>query len=135
MESLASVTHSAPKHMEKKQVGLLNPLMLKHNLKYTSTRRHSHKTPLSSSEYRPELDSIPYCSDEHTTIYQYLMGMHRWMCELGRVGVLHKGSLLFQYIASSCEGHLQQTLNIFKYIKHNITTGWLIFDKLDYEIQ
>ena len=108
--------------------------MQEHNLKYTSTRRQGHKTPLSSSDYRPELDSTSYCSDELTTIYQNLMGMLRWMCELGRVDVLHEAALLSQYMASPRDGHLQQALNIFKYIKHNVTTGWLIFDPLDYEI-
>ena len=108
--------------------------MLKHNLKYTSTRRHVHKTSLSSSEYRPELENTPYCSDEHTIIYQNFLGMLRWTCELGRADVLHQSSLLPQYMASPREGHLQQALNMFKCIKHNVTTEWLIFDPLDYEI-
>ena len=118
----------------KEAVRIVESLMQEHNLKYTSTRRQGHKTPLSSSDYRPELDSTSYCSDELTTIYQNLMGMLRWMCELGRVDVLHEAALLSQYMASPRDGHLQQALNIFKYIKHNVTTGWLIFDPLDYEI-
>ena len=60
--------------------------------------------------------------------------MLRWMCELGRIDVLHEAALLSQYMASPRDGHLQQPLNIFKYIQHNVTTGWIIFDPLDYEI-
>ena len=56
------------------------------------------------------------------------------MCELERVDVLHETSLLSQYMVSPREGHLQQALNVFKYIKHNVSAGWLIFDPLDYEI-
>ena len=37
-------------------------------------------------------------------------------------------------MAAPRSGHLQQVLNIFKYIKHNITSGWLIFDPLDFDI-
>ena len=37
----------------KEAVRFFEFLMLKHNLKYTSTRRYGNKTPLSSSDYRP----------------------------------------------------------------------------------
>ena len=62
------------------------------------------------------------------------MGMLRWMIELGRIDILHESSLLSQYMAAPRSGHLQQALNIFKYITHNITSGWLIFDPLDFDI-
>ena len=62
------------------------------------------------------------------------MGMLRWMIELGRIDILHESSLLSQYMAAPRSGHLQQALNIFKYIKHNITSGWFIFDPLDFDI-
>ena len=118
----------------KEAVRIVEALMLKHNLTFSSTRRQGHKTPFSSSEYRPELENTPYCTDEHTTVYQNLMGMLRWMCELGRIDVLHEASLLSQYMSSPRTGHLQQAVNMFRYIKYNVTSGWLIFDPLDYDI-
>jgi len=118
----------------KEAVRIVEGLMLKNNLSFSSTRRQGSKTPFSSSDYRPELENTPYCNDEHTTVYQNLMGMLRWMCELGRIDILHESSLLSQYMAAPRSGHLQQAVNVFKYIKHNLTSGWLIFDPLDFDI-
>ena len=103
-------------------------------LQYTSTRRHGTMTPFSSSEYRPELEASDYCNDDLTTVYLNLMGMLRWMIELGRVDMLHEASPLSQYMALPRTGHLQQALNIFKYIKANANQGWLVYDPLDYDI-
>ena len=118
----------------KEAIRVVNSLMLKHKFSYSSTRRHGSKSPFSSSEYRPELESSQYCSDKHTTIYQNLMGMLRWMCELGRIDILHEASLLSQYMSSPRQGHLQQAFNVFYYLNHNLAKGWLIFDPLDYDI-
>ena len=62
------------------------------------------------------------------------MGMTRWLCEFGRVDLLHEASLLSTYMAQPRNGHLQQALNMFFYLKHNVTTGWLIYDPYDYDI-
>ena len=62
------------------------------------------------------------------------MGMIRWMCELGRIDILHESSLISQYVTAPRTGHLQHAINIFKYIKHNITSGWLISDPLGFDI-
>ena len=118
----------------KEAVRVVEALMHNNNLEYTSTRRHGTKTPYSTSEYRPELEATDYCNDNLTTVYLNLMGMLRWMIELGRVDILHEASLLSQYMALPRLGHLQQALNIFKYIKANLNQGWLIFDPLDYDI-
>ena len=118
----------------KEAVRVVELLMDKHKLQYTSTRRHGTRTPFSSSEYRPELEASDYCNDDLTTVYLNLMGMLRWMIEIGRVDMLHEASLLSQYMALPRTGHLQQALNIFKYIKANANQGWLVYDPLDYDI-
>lgn len=43
--------------------------------------------------------------------------MLRWVTKIGRVDILLEISLLSQYLASPREGHLQQVLHIFAYLK------------------
>ena len=45
--------------------------------------------------------------------------MLRWATELGRVDILHEVSIMSQYQASPREGHLEQVLNIFGFLKGN----------------
>ena len=51
-----------------------------------------------------------------------MMGMLRWATELGKVDVLHELSLLSQYQASPRQGHLEQALHIFAYLKRKPKT-------------
>ena len=111
-------------------------LMKTHDLSYSSTRRHGRKTPFSTHEYRPELDTSNYCNYDLTTIFQNVIGILRWICELGRIDILFETSILSQYLAQPRVGHLQQALNIFYYLKHH-DRSWMILDptKLDVEWQ
>ena len=43
-------------------------------------------------------------------VYQNLIGVLRWLIELGRIDVLLEVSLLSQYLAAPRIGHLQQLL-------------------------
>jgi hypothetical protein len=49
--------------------------------------------------------------------FQELIGMLRWATEIGRVDILHEISILSQYQASPREGHLEQVLHIFAFLK------------------
>ena len=80
--------------------------MLKNNLLFLSTSCQGSGTPFSSSEYRPELENTPYYIDELITIYQTLMGILRWMCELGRIDILYESSLLSQYMEAPRTAYL-----------------------------
>ena len=55
--------------------------------------------------------------DNDIQFYQEMMGMLRWATELGRVDILHEISILAQYQASPREGHLEEALHIFVYLK------------------
>jgi hypothetical protein len=84
------------------------------------------ETPLSSG-YRPELDFTPELSAERTNYYQELIGILRWIVELGRIDIIVSVSLHSRYLVSLREGHLQQAFRIFAYLKqYNRPT--LIFD-------
>ena len=103
----------------KEAIRVCEKLMTTHDLVFTSTKRHGRKTPFSTHDYRPELDDTLYCNGELTTVYQNLIGILRWICELGRMDILHEVSILSQYLAQPRIGHLQQSLNIFYYLKHH----------------
>jgi len=65
------------------------------------------ETPLSSG-YRPELDFTPELSAERTNYYQGLIGILRWIVELGRIDIIVSVSLLSRYLVLPREGHLQK---------------------------
>ena len=57
----------------------------------------------------------------------------RWICELGRVDVLHEVSIISQYLVQPRNGHLEQCLNIFQYLKHH-NRSWIVLDPTRFEI-
>ena len=104
----------------KEAVNVVERLMNKHGLKYPSTRRHGSNSPFSSASYRPELDDSEPCNDELHTVYQNIIGILRWIVELGRIDINLEVSLLSQYLAAPRYGHLLQACNIIKYVgKYN----------------
>ena len=74
------------------------------------------QTPMVSS-YLPELDETPELEKDDIQYYQELIGVLRWATELGRVDILLEVSLLSQYQAAPWEGHLEQLLHIFAYLR------------------
>ena len=97
------------------------------------TSKKSGSMPFTSQSYRPELDSTDYCDQELHTLFQNIIGMLRWMCELGRIDILHETSLLSQYLAQPRLGHLNQAINIFHYLdKHN--RSWMVLDPTRFDI-
>ncbi len=73
-------------------------------------------TPLSSG-YRPELDSTPLLDERRASYFQGLIGVLRWIVELGQVDVLTPAAMLSSYLAAPRQGHLEQALHIFGYLK------------------
>mmetsp|Transcript_10258 Transcript_10258/g.14498 ORF Transcript_10258/g.14498 Transcript_10258/m.14498 type:complete len:98 (+) Transcript_10258:3456-3749(+) len=80
--------------------------MKKHGLAPSSTWRQYCHTPFNLHEHCPELEDSPFCNDELCNVYQNLIGVLRWTCELGRIDILHKVLLLSQYLAQPRIGHL-----------------------------
>ena len=73
-------------------------------------------TPFSSG-YRPEQDTSPELKADGMTYFQELIGVLRWAVELGRVDILLEVSLLSSHLALPREGHLEQIMHIFGYLK------------------
>ena len=76
-------------------------------------------TPMSCG-YRPEIDVTPELDQEDSAYYQSLIGILRWIVELGRVDINVEVSMLSSYLALPREGHTQELLHEFAYLKkHN----------------
>lgn len=77
--------------------------------------------------YRPELDSTKELDDARITYYQGLIGILRWIVELGRIDITLPVCLMSSYLANPRAGHLEQVLHIFAYLK-KYNHSSLVFD-------
>ena len=78
------------------------------------------KTPLPTS-YRPEIDTTPALNPSDAAQYQSLIGILRWIVELGRNDMCCEVSMMSSHLALPREGHLDRVYHIFAYLKshHN----------------
>jgi hypothetical protein len=65
------------------------------------------ETPIQTS-YRPELDVSPELQPTDAAYYMFLIGVLRWIVELGRVDVCLECAMLSSHLALPREGHLYQ---------------------------
>jgi hypothetical protein len=86
-------------------------------------------TPLTSG-YRPEVDVSPELGVTETAYYQSLVGILRWIVELGRVDICCEVSMLSSHLALPRQGHLLQLYHIFAYLKKYHNTE-MVFDPSD----
>ena len=101
---------------------------------YSSSKKEGRGTPFKDPDYRPELDITELCNDEQVTLFQNLIGMLRWTCELGRIDILHETSILSQYLAQPRMGHLQEAINIFYYLKYH-NKSWMVMDPRRFDVE
>ena len=73
-------------------------------------------TPIADG-YRPELDATPELDARRANYYQGLIGILRWIVELGRIDITTAVSHMSRFMANPREGYLKQTLHIFTYLK------------------
>jgi hypothetical protein len=66
--------------------------------------------------YKPELEVSAELDQNQVTWYQQLIGMLRWICELGRVDILYEVSKLSSHSALPRMGHLLAAYNVFAYL-------------------
>lgn len=86
-------------------------------------------TPMTTS-YKPELDVSPELGPAEAAYFQSLIGVLRWIVELGRVDICLEVSMLSSHLALPREGHLDQVLHIFAHLKKYHNTE-LVFDPSD----
>lgn len=85
------------------------------------------ETPLTTG-YKPELDNSAELDPARLNYYQGLIGVLRWICELGRLDIVLPVSLMSRYLASPRWGHLNQVLHIFGYLK-KYNRSKMVFDE------
>jgi hypothetical protein len=96
------------------------------------------ETPMQMS-YRPELDVTPELNPSDVAYFQSVIGILRWIVELGRVDICLEVSMLSSHLALPREGHLAQTYHIFAYLKKYHNTEMVfdpnnpVIDKADFE--
>jgi hypothetical protein len=79
------------------------------------------------NDYRPEVDQTDELSPTDAAYYQSLIGILRWIVELGRVDICCEVSMLSSCLAMPREGHLEQLFHIFAHLKGKHNTE-MIFD-------
>ena len=103
----------------KEAVRVVKQRMNEDGLKFRTYKR-SPQSPFTCLSYRAELDVSEECNFEQASYYQNLIGVLRWIIELGRVDILTEVSILSRYLASPRVGHLHQVIHIFHYLdSHN----------------
>lgn len=118
----------------KKAVQVVKGVLEKGEQKYKFKR--SKKVPqnvYTTQAYRPDLDCTEYCDDDQWQLYNSLIGIARWICELGRIDILTETSELSSYLAAPRQGHLEQALHIFHYLEHHQRSG-IVLDPAYYQL-
>ena len=69
--------------------------------------------------YKPELDTTDECDADHTSSYQYLIGILCWAVELGHINIQLEVALMSQYQMSPREGNLEAIYFIFHFLWNN----------------
>jgi hypothetical protein len=73
------------------------------------------------------MDTTALLTPDAATYYQSVIGVMRWMVEIGRVDIATEVSLLSSYLAAPREGHMDAALHIMSYLGNHHNTR-LIFD-------
>ena len=80
-----------------------------------------------SNDYRPDFDDYSELESADAAYYHFLIGILRWMVELGRLDICCEVSMMSSHLALPREGHLAQVFHIFAYLKKHHNTR-LVFD-------
>ena len=68
--------------------------------------------------YEPELDDSTPLEPDAASYFQSIIGVLRWMCEIGRIDINTEVSILSSFLAYPREGHLEAACHIMGYLKH-----------------
>ncbi len=79
---------------------------------------HQRADNLFPYDYCPELDLSDPLDPECSSFYQHLVGVMRWMVELGRIDIATEVSLFSSHFVYPCKGHLEMALHMMSYLSH-----------------
>eukprot|EP00804_Cyclotella_cryptica_P021849 CCRYP_000809-RA/>CCRYP_000809-RA protein AED:0.35 eAED:0.35 QI:0/0/0/1/0/0.33/3/0/307 len=106
---------------------------LKNNLEGWSSWPKRGDNPFPC-DHAPEEDVTPLLEPGVATYYMQLIGVLRWMCELGRIDICTKVSMLSSFAAMPRKGHLEAALHVFSYLKSK-SNSRLIFDPKEPDVR
>jgi hypothetical protein len=72
-------------------------------------------TPIADN-YRAELDATPKLKSERTTYFQGLIGVLRWIVDLGRLDIMVAVAMLSNHLMAPRQDHLKQCFHIFAFL-------------------
>ena len=90
-------------------------------------------TPWPTNSYRQETDTSAELGDVEANYFQSLIGVLRWIVELGRINLTMETSALASMMAMRRKGHIDAVYHMFSFLKkhHNAV---LVFDYSELEI-
>jgi hypothetical protein len=83
------------------------------NGKYSIPTRVDKPFPVN---YDPSTDFSYILDPDCSSFYQQIIGVMRWMVELGRMDIATEVSILSSYLACPHKGHLENTLHVMGYL-------------------
>ena len=72
--------------------------------------------------YRPEIDITPELGPEDADYFHSLIVVLRCIVELGRIDINIEVSMLSSHLVLIQEGHIQELLHIFAYLKKHLNS-------------
>jgi hypothetical protein len=78
--------------------------------------------------YQPKLNVLNELGPELSSRCLQLIGIVRWVIELGHINIHHEVSLLSQYQANPRVGHSEALYHVFAYVKSHLDIGHVAFD-------
>ena len=91
---------------------MLSHILWQYKCKEAKDGTNSHDTI-----NRPELDITPELDPSMASYYMSLIGILRWIVELGRVDICLEVSVMSSHMAMPREGHLAQLFLLFSYLE------------------
>lgn len=106
---------SASKYVQEAVRNCKTALKEEYGGKYSLPKSAPNPLPVG---YKPESDVSEPLNPEMASYYQSLIGIMRWMVELGRVDIAVEVSMLSSHNAYPREGHFEAVLHIMSYLSH-----------------
>ena len=119
------VWSTLPRSYVKNAVQVVEQLLVEDNEGYQL--KSSAKNPFPTG-YKLELDVTDKLGDRLASRYLQLIGVLRWVVEIGCLDIFLEMALLSQYQASPRIGHLKALYHIFAYLRKHPDMGQLAYD-------
>jgi hypothetical protein len=123
----ATVWSMSARKYVKEAVKNMKQMLIEDGGQTLSTSKSSAPIP---TDYRPELDVTRELGERLASRYQQLIGVLRWMCEIGRLDILHEVSIMSQYLAMPREGQLEIVYGIFSYLAKHENSTWYLMTRI-----